>query len=94
MTATWTLWAVLLIAHGAFTRWARTAARYATVSIFGDALLIAIALITLDQLQQADSTDFVRIGLFFVAFGFLGRQMMGSLLKRAPVKMPPRAQSS
>lgn len=72
----------MLLTHGAFARWAQTARSYAKVSIFADVLLIAIGLITLDQLQGMGLAEMGRIGLFFVAFGAAGRQLMGSLLKR------------
>jgi hypothetical protein len=78
----WILWALMLLTHGAFARWAQTARSYAKVSIFADVLLIAIGLITLDQLQGMGLAEMGRIGLFFVAFGAAGRQLMGSLLKR------------
>ena len=76
----WSMWALMLITHGAFSRWAEAASRFALVSIFGDVLIIAIALITLDQLQGFGAGEFLRIGLFFVAFGFCGRQLMNSVL--------------
>jgi hypothetical protein len=78
----WIFWALMLLTHGAFARWAQTARSYAKVSIFADVLLIAIGLVTLDQLQGLRIVDMVRIGLFFVAFGAAGRQLMSSLLKR------------
>ena len=83
----WTLWAVMLITHGAFARWAQTtryaqtARRYAKASVVGDVLLIAIALITVDQLQGLGILDIVRVGLFFVAFAGAGRQLMASCLR-------------
>jgi hypothetical protein len=77
----WILWAIMLLGHGAFARWAQTARGYAKVAILGDLLLIAIGLITVDQLQGLGIVDVVRIGLFFVAFGAAGRQLMGSFLK-------------
>lgn len=76
----WTLWALLLISHGAFSRWVKTASRYALMSTLGDALLIAIGLITVGQLQELGAVDALRIGAFFIAFGVAGRQMMGTLL--------------
>jgi hypothetical protein len=51
--------------------------------VFGDLLLIAIGLLTLDQLQGMTLVDMARIGAFFVAFGVAGRQLMGSALRRA-----------
>jgi len=79
----WILWAVMLITHGAFSRWAQTAQRHAMVGLLGDVLLIAIGLVTLDQLQGLGIIDTLRIGLFFAAFGAAGRHLMGSVLKRA-----------
>ena len=78
----WTLWAVLLITHGAFSRWVETVEDRAKIAVLGDVVLIAIALITIDQLQGLDLANFVRVGLFFTAFGWAGRQLMGSLLRR------------
>jgi len=78
----WTLWAVLLIAHGAFSRWVETIEDRAKVAVVGDVVLIAVALITVDQLQGLDFVNLARVGLFFTAFGWAGRQLMGSLLRR------------
>jgi hypothetical protein len=77
----WILWALLLIAHGAISRWAPTARSYAKAAVLGDMLLIAVALITIDQLQGLSIEEIVRIGVFFTAFGWAGRQLMGSVLK-------------
>jgi uncharacterized membrane protein len=77
----WILWALLLIAHGAISRWAQTARSYAKASVLGDVLLIAVALITIDQLQGLGIEEILRVGLFFTAFGWAGRQLMGSVLK-------------
>ena len=77
----WILWALLLIAHGAISRWAQTARSYAKASVLGDVLLIAVALITIDQLQGLGIEELLRVGLFFIAFGWAGRQLMGSVLK-------------
>jgi hypothetical protein len=79
----WTIWALLLIAHGAFRRWAKTASRHAVMSTLGDTLLVAIALFTLNQLQGLGAADFVRVGIFFIAFGVAGRQLMTSFLRPA-----------
>ena len=79
----WILWAIMLLAHGAFACWAQTARSYAKVSVVSDVLLITIALVTLDQLQGLGILDMLRIGLFFVAFGTAGRQLMSSLLRRS-----------
>jgi hypothetical protein len=54
----------------------------AKVAVVGDVVLITIALITIDQLQGLNFADFVRVGIFFTAFGWAGRQLMGSLLRR------------
>lgn len=81
----WTLWAVLLLTHGAFSRWVETVENRAKVAVVGDVVLIAVALITIDQLQGLSLADFFRVGLFFMAFGWAGRQLMGSLLKRTAV---------
>jgi hypothetical protein len=54
----------------------------AKVAVVGDFILITIALITIDQLQGLNFADFVRVGIFFTAFGWAGRQLMGSLLRR------------
>ena len=78
----WTVWAFLLVTHGAFSRWVETMRHYAKVAIVGDVVLIAVALITIDELQGLSFPEFVRVGLFFTAFGWSGRQLMGSLLKR------------
>jgi hypothetical protein len=79
----WILWALMLISHGAFVRWAENARSYAKAAVFGDLLLIAIGLLTIDQLQGMTLVDMTRIGAFFVAFGVAGRQLMGSALRRA-----------
>jgi hypothetical protein len=77
----WIVWALLLVSHGAVSRWAKTSRSYANASVLSDVLLIAVALITLDQLQGLSVGEVVRIGVFFTAFGWAGRQLMGSLLK-------------
>ena len=77
----WIVWALLLVSHGALSRWAQTADSYAKVSVLGDVLLIAVALITVDQLQGLGFAEVLRIGVFFIAFGWAGRQLMGSVLK-------------
>lgn len=83
----WIIWALMLLAHGAFARWAQTAQGYPTVSVFGDLLLIAIVLITLDQLQGLGNVDVLRVGLFFVAFGAAGRQLMNACLGSQPTSL-------
>lgn len=79
----WILWAVLLVTHGALSRWAKGSRFFAHASIITDAILIAVALITVDQLQGADIGDMARVGVFFVAFGTAGRQLMHSVLSRS-----------
>ena len=78
----WIIWALLLVSHGAVSRWAQASDNYAKVSVLGDVLLIAVALITVDQLQGLGLPDVLRVGIFFTAFGWAGRQLMGSVLKR------------
>ena len=77
----WILWALMLVAHGAISRWAQIARSYAKAAVLGDVLLIAVALITIDQLQGLGIEEILRVGLFFTAFGWAGRQLMGSVLK-------------
>jgi hypothetical protein len=88
---TWIFWAVLLITHGALSRWAKGSRFYAPASVVADGILIAIALITVDLLQGLGLLDVLRIGVFFIAFGTAGRQLMHSLLMRFPGSAPPRA---
>lgn len=78
----WMFWAILLLGHGAFSRWARTSSAHAFAAIFGDGLLIAIGLFTVEQLQGVGLGDFLRLGLFFVAFGTAGHHLMDSVLQR------------
>ena len=78
----WIFWALMLVGHGAFARWLETARSYAKAAVIGDVLLIAIGLITIDQMQGMTLVDMLRIGLFFIAFGAAGRQLMGSALRR------------
>ena len=82
LSVIWTLWALLLLSHGAFSRWLETVENRAKVAVVGDVVLIAVALMTIDQLQGLSLADFVRVGIFFTAFGWAGRQLMGSLLRR------------
>lgn len=79
---TWILWAVLLLTHGALSRWAKGSRFYAPVSIITDGILIAVALITVDELQGMSLADTARVGIFFIAFGTAGRQLMNSVLSR------------
>jgi hypothetical protein len=88
---TWIVWAVLLLTHGALSRWAKGSRFFAPASIVADGILIAIALITVDQLQDLGMLDILRVGVFFVAFGTAGRQLMHSLLSRFPEGSPPSA---
>ena len=90
---TWILWAVLLLTHGALSRWAKGSRFFAPASMVADGILIAIALITVDQLQDLGMLDILRVGVFFVAFGTAGRQLMHSLLSRFPEGPPPSAGS-
>lgn len=80
----WTLWALLLISHGALSRWVQEAPCHPVVSTSCDVLLIAIGVLTVSQLQHLATTDVLRAGLFFVAFGYSGRRLMASLLPKAP----------
>jgi hypothetical protein len=86
---TWIFWAVMLITHGALSRWAKGSRFFAPVSVIADGILIAIALITVDQLQGLGMLDVLRIGVFFIAFGTAGRQLMHSLLTRFPSAAQP-----
>ena len=90
---TWIFWAVLLITHGALSRWAKGSRFYASASAVADGILIAIALITVDQLQGLGLLDVLRIGVFFIAFGMAGRQLMHSVLARFPGTALPRTDS-
>ena len=76
------LWALLLVTHGAFSRWVETVENRAKVAVVGDVVLMAVALLTIDQLQELNFAEFVRVGIFFTAFGWSGRRLMGSLLKQ------------
>jgi hypothetical protein len=78
----WTVWAFMLVAHGAYTRWVQTTNRYAALAVIADALLIIIALVTIDQIQDLGGSDLLRIGVFFVAFGVAGRGLMGGVLRQ------------
>jgi len=78
----WTVWAVLLLTHGALSRWAKGSRFFAPASVVADGILIAIALITMEQLQDLRVLEVARIGVFFIAFGTAGRQLMNSVLTR------------
>ena len=88
---TWILWAALLLTHGALSRWAKGSRFYAPASIVADGILIAIALITMDQLQDLRVLEVLRIGVFFIAFGTAGRQLMNSVLTKFPTGARPTA---
>lgn len=90
---TWILWAVLLLTHGALSRWAKSSRYFAPASMVADGILIAIALITMEQLQDLKVLEVARIGVFFVAFGTAGRQLMNSVLTRFAAGTPPGAGS-
>lgn len=79
----WTIWALLLIAHGAFTRWVQAMPRHPLVTTANDVLLIAIGLLTVSQLQGLAGPDILRVGIFFVAFGYSGRRLTSTLLARS-----------
>ncbi len=79
----WTVIALLLIAHGAVSRWVQAGPGHPVVSTCRDVLLITIGLLTIDQLQGLGLPDILRVGLFFVAFGYSGRRLMASLLRKA-----------
>ena len=81
----WTLWALLLVMHGALSRWLQSKSAQPFAATCGDLLLIAIGLLTIDQLQGLGATAVARVGLFFVAFGYSGRQLTGSFLARITV---------
>ena len=83
---TWIVWALMLITHGGYRRWAKTSRYYAAAAIFGDGLLIAIALITLERMQGMSVLEIARVGVFFMAFAVAGQQLMHSVLARYPVK--------
>jgi hypothetical protein len=92
---TWIVWALMLITHGGFSRWAKSSRFYALASVFADGLLIAIALITVEQLQGLGTLEIVRVGIFFIAFGAAGQRLVHSVLARDPDdKGPPRIGAS
>ena len=91
---TWILWAAMLLTHGALSRWAKGSSFYAPLSIVTDGILIAVALITIDQIQGLGLLDTLRIGVFFIAFGTAGRQLMHSVLSRFPTGTPPSSAGS
>jgi hypothetical protein len=78
----WTVWALMIVAHGAYARWVRTARRYAALAVVADALLAVIAIVTIAQIQDLHVAEMLRIGVFFVAFGVAGRQFMNGVLRQ------------
>jgi hypothetical protein len=78
----WTIWALLLVTHGALSRWVQSSSAQPFIATCSDALLIAIGLLTIDQLQGLAVPAVVRVGLFFVAFGYAGRRLIGCFLPR------------
>ena len=78
------LWALLLLTHGALARWAKSSRFHAVVSVAADCILIAVALLTLDGLQGVGLLETAKVGVFFIAFGTAGRQLMHSVLARFP----------
>ena len=91
---TWILWTVLLLTHGALSRWAKSSRYFASASMVADGILIAIALITMEQLQDLKVLEVARIGVFFIAFGTAGRQLMHSVLTRFAAGTPPPSAGS
>jgi hypothetical protein len=77
----WMIWALLLVTHGALSRWVQSKAAQPLVATCSDVLLMAIGLLTIDQLQGLGALSIARVGLFFVAFGYAGRQLIGCYLK-------------
>jgi hypothetical protein len=78
----WTVWAFMLVTHGAYARWAKSTTRYAALAVIADALLVVIAFVTIAQIQDLHGVDLLRIGIFFVAFGVAGRQFMNGVLRQ------------
>ena len=72
----------MLVIHGAYARWARATRRYAAFAAVADALLVVIALVTIAQIQDLRGADLARIGVFFVAFGVAGRELMNGVLRQ------------
>ncbi len=79
----WIIWALLLIGHGALSRWVQLAPRYPLTATFSDVLLIAIGVLTVSQIQELTVPDILRVGVFFVAFGCSGRQFTNAVLSRS-----------
>jgi 2-methylisocitrate lyase-like PEP mutase family enzyme len=78
----WIVWALMLVAHGAYARWAQVTSRSAAFAAIADALLVVIAIVTIAQIQDLRGADLARIGVFFVAFGVAGREFMTGLLRQ------------
>jgi hypothetical protein len=79
---TWILWALMLITHGGYRRWAKTSRFYAAASIIGDGLLLAIGLITIERIEGMSLLEIFRVGVFFTAFAVAGQQLVHSVLAR------------
>jgi 2-methylisocitrate lyase-like PEP mutase family enzyme len=78
----WTVWALMIVAHGAYARWVRTMSRHAAFAAIADGLLVVIAIVTIAQIQDLRVAELLRIGVFFVAFGVAGRQFMNAVLRQ------------
>ncbi len=79
----WTIWALLLIGHGALSRWVQVAPRHPLAATLSDVLLIVIGVLTVSQLQGLTAPDILRVGAFFVAFGYSGRRLTNTVLARS-----------
>jgi hypothetical protein len=80
----WTLIALLLVTHGALRRWLQGGPARPGMATAGDVLLITIGLLTVDQLQGLGALEILRVGVFFVLFGYAGRRLVSTLLAKAP----------
>lgn len=79
----WTIWALLLIGHGALSRWVQVRPPHPLTATLSDVLLIAIGVLTVSQLQDLTAPDILRVGAFFVAFGCSGRRLTNTVLSRS-----------
>ncbi len=79
----WIIWALLLIGHGALSRWVEVTPRHPLTVTLSDVLLIAIGVLTVSQLQELAAPDILRLGIFFVAFGCSGRRLTNTVLSRS-----------
>lgn len=79
----WSFWALLLIGHGALSRWVEVTPRRPLTATVSDVLLLAIGVLTVSQLQELPAPDILRLGLFFVAFGCSGRRLTNAVLSRS-----------